>query len=220
MTETSVTPRKLTPKGEATRQKIIEAAASLIYEHGVAGTNNELVRSAAEISGSQLSHYFRDKESLVRAVIAWRADAMIGLQRDPPLGELDSIAALRAWADSYVERPGACAGGCSFGSLAAEAIKSDLDVRDEITAGFDRWRDLFERGLSAMRARGELRRTADPRQLAYTLMAAFQGGMLLAQSAQDTTPLRAALGAAIDHIASLAPRQRQTVPAGRAARQG
>jgi AcrR family transcriptional regulator len=78
------------------RQKIIEAAADLIYERGVAGTNNELVRKAAGISGSQLSHYFPDKESLVRVVIGWQADTMIGLQRNPPPGELDSLAALQA----------------------------------------------------------------------------------------------------------------------------
>ena len=86
MTESATRPRQLTPKGRAARQKIIEAAAGLIYERGVAGTNNELVRKAAGISGSQLSHYFPDKESLVRAVLAWRADSMIGLHRDPPLG--------------------------------------------------------------------------------------------------------------------------------------
>jgi TetR/AcrR family transcriptional regulator, transcriptional repressor for nem operon len=213
MTETFVRPRRLTAKGEATRQKIIEAAADLIYEHGVAGTNNDLVRGAAGISGSQLSHYFPDKESLVRAVIAWRADTMIGLQRDPPLTELDSISALRAWADSYVERPDVCTRGCSFGSLAAEVIKSDLDVHDEIAAGFDRWRELFQRGLAAMVARGELRSSADPVRLAYMLMAAFQGGMLLAQSAQDTAPLRAALTAAIDHVASFTARHRRGTPA-------
>ncbi|HEY6494961.1 MAG TPA: TetR/AcrR family transcriptional regulator [Trebonia sp.] len=209
MSEATVRPRRLTPKGQAVRQKIIEAAGALIYERGVAGTSNELVRSAAGISGSQLSHYFPDKESLVRAVIAWRADTMIGLQRDPPLGELDSVAALRAWANSYTERPDVCAGGCSFGSLAAEIIKSDLNALDEIGAGFDRWRDLFERGLTAMRGRGELRRSADPRQLAYALMAAFQGGMLLAQSTHDATPLRDALNVTIDYIASFAPRPRQ-----------
>jgi hypothetical protein len=49
-------------------------------------THYEPVRKAAGISGSQLSHYFPDKESLVRAVITWRADTMIGPQRDPPLG--------------------------------------------------------------------------------------------------------------------------------------
>lgn len=209
MTETAVRPRRLTPKGQAMRQKIIEAAAGLIYEHGVAGTNNELVRKAAGISGSQLSHYFPDKESLVRAVIAWRADTMIGLHRDPPLGELDSLDALRAWADSHVQHEDVCAGGCSFGSLAAEIMKSDLHARDEITAGFGRWRDLFERGLTAMQEHGELRRSADPGQLAYALMAAFQGGMLLSQAAHDVTPLRDALGAAIDHVASFAARPRR-----------
>src|ERR1700749_4867394 len=176
MTESATRPRGLTPKGLAMRQKIIEAAAGLLYERGVAGTSNELVRQAAGISGSQLSHYFPDKESLVRAVIAWRADTMIGLQRDPPAGELDSIAALRAWASSYLSDEEVCTGGCSFGSLAGGVMKGDLDVGDEIAAGFGRWRDLFERGLAAMRERGELRRAADPRQLAYVLMAAFQGG--------------------------------------------
>src|ERR1700753_3464092 len=126
MTESAVRAYRLTPKGQAMRQKIVEVAADLMYEHGVAGTNNELVRKVAGISGSQLSHYFPDKESLVRAVIAWRADTMIGLHRDPPLGELDSLDALRAWADSCVQREDVCAGGCSFGSLAAEIMKSDL----------------------------------------------------------------------------------------------
>jgi AcrR family transcriptional regulator len=209
MTDSATRPRKLTLKGQAMRQKIIEAAAGLIYERGVAGTNNELVRRAAGISGSQLSHYFPDKESLVRAVIAWRADTMIGLQRDPPLSDLDSIAALRAWASSYLSNEDVCTGGCSFGSLAAEVMKGDLDVGDEIAAGFGRWRDLFERGLTAMRERGELRRTADPGRLAYVLMAAFQGGMMLAQAAQDVTPLRAALESAIDHVSSFAPRRRR-----------
>jgi TetR/AcrR family transcriptional regulator, transcriptional repressor for nem operon len=34
-------------------------------------------------------------------------------------------------------------------------MKSDLDIHDEVAAGFGRWRDLFERGLAAMRERGE-----------------------------------------------------------------
>ncbi|HEY2267999.1 MAG TPA: TetR family transcriptional regulator C-terminal domain-containing protein [Streptosporangiaceae bacterium] len=102
-----------------------------------------------------------------------------------------------------------CAGGCSFGSLAAEIMKSDLGVHDEITAGFGRWRDLFERGLTAMRVRGELRRGTDPGQLAYALMAAFQGGMLLSQAVQDVTPLRDALDAAMDHVASFTARPRR-----------
>jgi TetR/AcrR family transcriptional regulator, transcriptional repressor for nem operon len=197
--------RKLTPKGEATRARIVRAAAGLIYTHGVQGTNNEGVRAATGISGSQLSHYFPDKESLVRAVIAYRADSMLGLHRDSPLGDLDSLTALRAWADSYLDRDDVIEGGCTFGSLVSEILKTDLDMHDEITAGFARWRDKFRDGLQTMRERGELRRDADPDHLAYALMAAFQGGMLLTQAAGHVTPLRHALDGAIAYVATFRP---------------
>ena len=57
---------RLTPKGERTRARIVGAAAGLIYERGVAGTTLEDVRAAAEVSGSQLYHYFADKDELVQ----------------------------------------------------------------------------------------------------------------------------------------------------------
>jgi AcrR family transcriptional regulator len=198
MTVTKQLSGRLTAKGLATRQRIVQAAADLIYQHGVQGTNNELLRKQTGISGSQLSHYFPDKENLVRAVIAWQAETMMGLHQNPPRGELDSLDALRAWADSYTERDDVWCGGCTFGSLSSEVMKSDLDVHDEIAAGFDRWRQVFVRGLRAMRDRGELRSETDPEQLASVLTAAFQGGMLLAQGARDTGPLRAAL----DYVAT------------------
>lgn len=203
MTETDPRTDNLTTKGRATRQRIIEAAAELIYRHGVAGTNNELIRSATGVSGSQLSHYFPDKHSLVLAVIEWQADTMMGRHAEPPRGELDSLEALRAWADSYTGRADIHRGGCTFGSLAAEIMKTDPGAHDAIAAGFDRWRDVFTRGLRSMRERGELRPEADPEQLSYSLAAAFQGGLLLAQSTKNVAPLKAALDVALDHVASL-----------------
>jgi AcrR family transcriptional regulator len=193
---------KLTRKGLATRERILECAADLIYRHGVQGTNNDALRRAAGVSGSQLSHYFPDKESLVRAALAWRADSMMGLREDPPRGPLDSMAALHAWADSYLARPEIVRGGCSFGSLAAEVLKSDLHVNDAIADGFARWRAQFHDGLTTMRDRGQLRADVDIDQLATALMAAFQGGLLLTQAAQDMQPLREALDAALAHVAS------------------
>jgi TetR/AcrR family transcriptional regulator, transcriptional repressor for nem operon len=193
---------KLTRKGEATRERILESAAELIYRHGVQGTSNDALRRAAGVSGSQLTHYFPDKESLVRAALAWRAESMMGLRDDPPRGPLDNMAALRAWADTYVGNPDVVAGGCSFGSLAAEVLKSDLDVSDAIAEGFARWRTQFRDGFTAMRNRGQLRADADPDQIATSLMAAFQGGLLLTQAARDVQPLREALDAALTYVAS------------------
>src|ERR1700753_344357 len=112
-------PARLTPKGRATRARIVDAAAELIYEHGVKETNNEMVRQAAGVSGSQLQHYFPAKEDLVRAVIAKRADSMRGRDRSPARGPFDSVAAFERWAEDYIADPGVIHGGCSFGSLAS-----------------------------------------------------------------------------------------------------
>src|SRR5579871_3044990 len=95
--------RKWTPKGVATRDRIIAAAAQLIHERGVAGTTTEDVRDAAEVSSSQLYHYFKDKMALVRAVIAYQTDAVIDAQSEY-LGHLDSMRALRGWRDLLVRR--------------------------------------------------------------------------------------------------------------------
>ena len=93
--------RKLTPKGLATRNRIVAAAAQLIFQNGVAETTTEAVCESAGVSASQLYHYFKDKMALVRAVIERQTDNVLGAQRDY-LGRLDSIAALRAWRDHLV----------------------------------------------------------------------------------------------------------------------
>jgi TetR/AcrR family transcriptional regulator, transcriptional repressor for nem operon len=77
--ETSDRP-KLTPKGARTRARIVEEAAALIHERGVADTTLEDVKVAAEVSGSQMYHYFPDKNELVQAVIDYQADAIVNNQ--------------------------------------------------------------------------------------------------------------------------------------------
>src|SRR3984957_17160517 len=78
--ETSDRP-KLTPKGARTRARIVEEAAALIHERGVAGTTLEDVKVAAEVSGSQMFHYFPDKDDLVQAVIDHQAEAIVDRNR-------------------------------------------------------------------------------------------------------------------------------------------
>src|SRR5512147_3024865 len=94
-------PHKLTDKGQATRARILEHAAGLIYTKGVHATNNEQLRRAAGVSGSQLNHYFPTKESLVQAVIAWQAQQVLTFHRDEQFARFDNLDAFRAWADFY-----------------------------------------------------------------------------------------------------------------------
>uniref|UniRef100_UPI0027426BDD TetR/AcrR family transcriptional regulator n=1 Tax=Streptomyces sp. MK5 TaxID=3064253 RepID=UPI0027426BDD len=193
-------PRKLTDKGQATRARILEHAAELIYTKGVHATNNEQLRRAAGVSGSQLNHYFPTKESLVLAVIAWQADRVLAFHRDKRFASFHDLDAFREWADFYAGYERAYQEGCSLGSLASEIIKTDLDVHDELASAFDQWRDIFRDGLQHMQQLGRISTDADPTQLANLLLSAFQGGSLLAQVARDITPLKDALQAAIDYV--------------------
>lgn len=203
---------RLTRKGEQTRERIVAAAAGLIFERGVAGTSIEDVKEAAGVSSSQLYHYFADKQALVHAVIAHQSEAVIAAQ-EPVLGKLDSLDALRAWRDQAVaiERQLQCRGGCPIGALAGELAEADPEARADIARGFARWEEQIARGIEAMYERGELPADVDPDRLALALLAAHQGGLVLTQVRRDPAPLEAALDAMIEHVAEL---QAQTGPPG------
>ena len=192
-----------TRKGQATRDRIVAAAAGLMFERGVAGTTTEDVRAAAGVSSSQLYHYFVDKKALVRAVIAYTTDAVLDAQQ-PLLSRLDSLEALRAWRDLAVElqRQRHCEGGCPIGSLASELVDGWPEARADLAVGFARWEAEIRNGLRAMHDRGELRPEIDPDRLALAVLAALQGGLLLTQIRRETAPLEAGLDAVLDHIES------------------
>jgi TetR/AcrR family transcriptional repressor of nem operon len=201
MNATSPSPRQLTRKGQATRQRIVDAAADLIFRQGVAHTTIEDVRAAADVSSSQLYHYFDDKPALVRAVVDRQADTMVGGQENFDFSTLEG---LRAWRDFVIaaQREHHCIGGCPIGSLGGELAETDPDARAHVAEGFKRWEATIQSGLREMHARGELPDT-DPDTLALALLAALQGGLLLTQVKRDTKPLEAALDAMLELVARL-----------------
>ena len=84
-----------TDKGRATRERVLDAATALVFEHGVAGTTLDDVRAAANVSKGQLYHYFADKEDLVHAVIDRTIQQVLDAQ--PELADLSSWAAISRW---------------------------------------------------------------------------------------------------------------------------
>lgn len=203
---------RLTRKGRATRARIVGAAAKLMFEGGIAGTSIDQIRNAADVSGSQVAHYFKNKRDLTRQVIAARRNDVVAFHTAPPLAPLDSLAALQAWADTCMADVDTVyrRGGCVYGSLAGELIEADEDVHHDIATGYEQWIALFCAGLTAMRRRGDLRSDADPRHLAVALVAAHQGGAMLTYTTGSAEPLRAAVNAAVDYVRSFAPGPRAT----------
>lgn len=198
----SPSPRRLTRKGLETRRRIVSAAADLIFDRGAAHTTIEDVRAAADVSSSQLYHYFDDKPALVRAVIEHQADAIVANQGRFDLSTLEGLRAWRDWVVDY-QRSIDYRGGCPIGSLGSELAETDPEARAQVAEGFKRWETAIQSGLREMHARGQFAPDADPDSLALALLTALQGGLLLAQIERDTKPLEAALDAMLDLIARL-----------------
>jgi TetR/AcrR family transcriptional regulator, transcriptional repressor for nem operon len=182
----------LTAKGQRTRRRIVDAAAGLIHERGVAGTTLEDIRSAAGVSGSQLSHYFAGKDELVQAVIDRQAETIAAGQRQ---ADLSTPEGLRTWRNMVIAQVESSQGkgGCPLGSLAGQLAENDARARAMIAAGFGEWSAAIGDGLRSLHAAGHLADDTDPDDLAVTLLAVLQGGLLLAQVQRDTRPLETAV---------------------------
>jgi hypothetical protein len=69
---------------------------------------------------------------------------------------------------------------------------------------FAEWKGLLAAAIRRLQENGALRSDAPVEQLATGLLAALQGGYLLAQTARDVAPMAASLDMALTHIESFA----------------
>ena len=184
----------LTPKGTATRARIVEAAADLVLARGVGGTSLDDIGAGTGTGKGQLFHYFPGgKGELVGALADFQAERVLDAQR-PWLDRLDSWQAWERWRESVLAHYGSQPHwGCPIGALASELAGRDPSHSAEVSAHMDRWRGYLRAGVERMRAAGALREDTDPEQLALAIFAALHGGLLLTQTMHSIEPLRAAL---------------------------
>ncbi|WP_407342772.1 TetR/AcrR family transcriptional regulator [Pengzhenrongella phosphoraccumulans] len=190
-----------TKRGLATRARIVEVAADLVWTRGASGTTLDDVLDASRTSKSQMYHYFTDKDALVTAVARRQVERVVSAQSEH-LILMDTLDLFREWGQWIVAgmRERGCVGGCPMGSLASELAEHSETDREVLARGFHDWHGHLARSLTAMRDSGELRSSADPDALATAVLAAVQGGLLLAQTARSTKPLEAAIAMAEQHV--------------------
>ena len=194
-----------TDRGRRSRERILVHAARLVGEKGVKSTSLDDICGAASVSKSQLYHYFANKEELVLAIIGRQTNAVLTGQQ-PFLDHLDSWENLERWGAFLidVQEDRQCIGGCPLGSLASELADHDEASRVALVSSFDQWERYLIEGLTRMQERGELRRNADPVELAVAVMTSLQGGRLLSQTRKTTQPLQVALHTALSYVRSFA----------------
>ena len=193
--------RKITARGRATRQRIIEATGEQILAAGIGGTTLDTVRAATLTSKSQLFHYFPGgKTELVREVATWEGQQLLAAQ-EPYIHDLSTWESWSAWRGALVDYYlGLGRWACPIGSLATQAAMADPDLAAFLGASMGEWRDTLAAGVTRMQDGGLIDGSADPQRIAVVILAAIQGGLVLSQPIRSAWPLEAALDSALEPL--------------------
>jgi AcrR family transcriptional regulator len=206
--------RRLTAKGRATRDRIVQVAAELILSDGLSALNMDALRKAASVSGSQLAHYFADKRALIRAVVARQINVVLDFHRQPKLRALDTFDDFEHWIDlnaRYLRQIG-YSGTPTYHALAGQLGKSDTATRETLAAGYWQWIDLLEQAIQRMKDHRVLGAHADPRELALVIVGAHQGGATLSFTYRAEWPHADALRYAVNYLRMFAADPAERIP--------
>ena len=190
----------LTPRGARTKQRIVEAAAELIYAKGVERVSLDEVMEATRTSRSQIYHYFETKMLWCERSSRFRRIASSkrrDLLRKP---RFDRVPAGLAGRGGVREPGGRQSRGGPLGSLANELATESEEARRQIHGRFLGWSAVIEAGLTRLRDAGKIGAGVDTREMAVAILAAVQGGILLSMTARTSQPLKLALDMVLSHV--------------------
>jgi AcrR family transcriptional regulator len=194
----------LTPKGAATRLRIVASAAAEIRESGVTATLDEIL-DRARASKSQLFHYFPGgREQLLLAVARYEADRVLADQQ-PQLGDLGSWDSWLAWRDTVLARYREQGQHCPLNALVTQLGRMTPGAQQVVAELMSQWQAQIAAGIGRMQAAGQVASDLDAARTAAAILAGVQGGVVMLMSTGDLTPLAAALDLSIGYLRSRHP---------------
>lgn len=206
------------------RQKILDAASSLIEQRGYSALGVAEICNAAGVPKGSFYYFFESKEALALAVIdahwdlqrrSWEQILGGGTQPASPLEQqlfrasaLEQLRRLFDATEAELHAGQAARGtvsGSLFGNLTLELSNQTEAIRTTLQEIFDAQVDMVASVITRARQRGEVAVT-DPRQAARSIVAQLEGQIMFAKLYNDTSGLSvlwenclALLGAA-DHV--------------------
>jgi AcrR family transcriptional regulator len=166
------------------------------------GVDQILERSST--GKSQFTHYFGNKEGLVRAAIQF-LDEVIRRGQAPTGYDVQTWQDFDRWFDRYIafQHETECQRACPVMTIGNDLGDAQSAPRRDIQQFLSWSRGRLARFFAERRAAGELVAHADPDQLADLCIAVMQGGMLISKVNRDTDLFENAAAQARAYVHSL-----------------
>ena len=179
--------------GESTKEKILDAAEDLVFQHGFAATSLDGVLERAALTKGAFFYHFKSKAELGSALIQRFADRdrefleetmarAENLSTDPRQQLLIFVGLLVEPFESLAEP----AAGCLFASYIYQKLEFSADVANIAAESILDWR---ERILEKLGAIGDLDPALDLEALADQLTVVVEGSYILSKLLDDPSLL-------------------------------
>lgn len=188
-----------------TAARILHSAERLVQSRGFNGFSYADIAAELGITKASLHYHFPSKAALGEAVIAGYTARFIEALADIETANATGPARLHAYAELYADRLahdriGLC------GMLAAELQTLPDRMRGGLITFFDANETWLQRVLEQGRTGGSLRFDAPAAELARTIVAVFQGALLIARPYGDVARFRATTQQVLEGLTGAVPR--------------
>lgn len=182
-------------KGTDTRARVIDAAIGLINRKGIRNTSVSDLIVETGVKKGNLYFHFSSKDDLCAAIIDEAAERYFdylskSVRSDTPLGKIGDI--LAAVLEYHRRRN--FDGGCLFGNTALETSDTDDSYAGMVRGVFDRWVRILAGFLREAARGGELPAGIRPEPMARHIVAALEGGVMMARLYKREAPLAESVG--------------------------
>lgn len=178
------------------RQRLIEAAKDVVYAHSYESVSVDELCKAAKVNKSSFYHFFASKQELVLVALEsqWRWFEEMFLKTsfadDLPPHEriLRFFDVMMKGQQAQKQREGHIR-GCPLGNLTVEMSTLDELIRIRLQQFFQEWMGYFERMLVEAKEQGSVPALLNVKVTAQSLLAYFEGVVLLAKGRNDPSLL-------------------------------
>ena len=178
-------------KAERTKQFIIESTAWIFNTKGYAGTSMADLTDATQLTKGSIYGNFENKEEVALAAFDYNLSKMkaaSAVRRDRVTSYFDK---LMVYVQVYHSFMGETfpVGGCPILNTAIEADDTHSPLKGKAAAAITEWKNTIVNIVSDGIRAGEFKAGTDASQLALSIIALIEGGIMIAKVTDDQTNL-------------------------------
>jgi len=179
-------------KGEQTRDRILDAARSLVMARGFAGTSIDDILNEAALTKGAFFHHFKGKGDLARALVERHARKDLAMfedfaaraeaESDDPLEQI--VIFLEAF-EAYIGNSKDPSPGCMYAVYTYESMQFEPAIRDLVADILRQWTSIYVRKFQEVLDRYKPALPVTARQLAEMIVSVIEGGLVLQRAYGD-----------------------------------